>query len=71
MDINFSGFKKGMSVIVLMAVMAVSAGCATAYKAKPMPFKTAAAYPNAMEVAGTIIGAKVFMNKKETLRRQT
>jgi len=39
--------------------------CATSYKAKPLPFKAAASYPNAIEVAGATVGAKAFVNAKE------
>ncbi len=44
--------------IVIIAVMLVS--CSTAYKAKPLPFKTPGAYENSMTVAGADIAARAY-----------
>jgi hypothetical protein len=65
MGITFKSIKTRLIPVIFVTIVAVSAGCATTYKAKPMPLKTAGAYPNATEVAGAIVGAKVFMDKKE------
>jgi len=35
------------------------ASCAT-YKARPMPFRAPASYPNALEVAGAVVGAEAY-----------
>jgi hypothetical protein len=40
-------------------------GCATAYVAKPLPFKMPSAYPNAQEVAGAVIGARAYVDPGE------
>lgn len=39
--------------------------CSTTYKAKPLPFKAPGAYPNAMEVAGTEVAAKAYVDPAE------
>ena len=54
---------KACSIIAIIGFLA--AGCGTAYKAKPLPLKTPAAYQNSMEVAGATIGGKAFVNPKE------
>jgi hypothetical protein len=41
------------------------AGCSTAYKAQPLPFKTPDAYQNKVEIADTQIGAKAFVDKED------
>jgi len=38
--------------------------CAT-YKAKPLPFKAPGSFPNAMEIAGTQVAAKAYVNSSE------
>ncbi|MEW5746331.1 MAG: hypothetical protein AB1805_12940 [Nitrospirota bacterium] len=51
---------------VTMAVLLVFVvSCGTAYKAQPLPFKPPAAYPNAQEVAGTLVGAKAYADRAE------
>lgn len=47
------------AVAALVLAWAVS-GCSTAYVAKPMPFRSPAAYPNAVEVAGATVAAESF-----------
>lgn len=39
--------------------------CSTTYKAKPLPFKAPGSYPNVMEVAGTEIAAKAYVESSE------
>lgn len=54
-----------LRAIVLAAVVAVAAGCATEYKAKPLPFRLPSAYPNATNVADTTVGAEAFVDKSK------
>jgi len=49
------------SIILLFLAM----GCATSYKAKPLPIKAPAAFSNATEIAGSMVGAKAFVDTKE------
>ena len=48
-----------------LVVSLFSAACTTSYKAKPLPFKTPTAFPNATEVSGAIVAAKAFAEPKE------
>ncbi|MBI5665302.1 MAG: hypothetical protein HZC49_09525 [Nitrospirae bacterium] len=48
----------------LISLLLISA-CGTTYKAKPLPFKAPGAYPNVMEVAGTEIAAKAYVDSAE------
>jgi hypothetical protein len=48
-----------------IGMIMVSLGCATSYKARPLPFKHPSAYPNAIEVGGATIGVKAFADKEE------
>ena len=52
--------KKYFPVISIIVVMVFFAGCATSYKAKPLPFKSASSYGNAVEIAGATVGAESF-----------
>jgi len=52
--------------LILAVIFLVS--CSTAYKAQPLPFRTPEAYPNAAEVAGTMVGAQAFSDKDEAQR---
>jgi len=49
-----------LSIIVLALV-----GCTTAYKAKPLPFKTPAAYNNMVQINGAQIGGQAFVDTGE------
>ncbi|MEJ2039255.1 MAG: glycine zipper domain-containing protein [Desulfosarcinaceae bacterium] len=49
----------------LISFLVVVTGCASAYKAKPLPFKTPEAYNNEVEVAGVKIGGQAYVNKEE------
>lgn len=51
-----------MLVIILTALMA---GCGTAYKARPLSFKTPTAYENTVEVNGTQIGGHAYVDPAE------
>lgn len=47
-------------LILLCAVVVTLAGCSTAYKTKPLPFKTPEAYNNTVQVGKTWIGGQAF-----------
>jgi hypothetical protein len=42
---------------MLLAAALALAGCSSSYVAKPMPFKSPSAYPNATEAAGALVAA--------------
>lgn len=50
---------------ILVVTIFLLSGCATSYKAKPLPFKKPSAYPNATRVAGAVVAAKAFVNKEK------
>ena len=56
--------RKQLPIISMLVVIIFLAGCATSYKATPLPFKSAGSYQNAVEVAGAIIGAEAFSDPK-------
>ena len=45
---------------VLLAATLALAGCSSSYVAKPMPFKSPSAYPNATEAGGALVAAQAF-----------
>ena len=49
---------------IAMAIIFLS-GCAKSYKATPMPFKTPAAYNNAVHIGGAQVAAKAFAEAAE------
>jgi hypothetical protein len=57
--------KKRHIPFLAIGIIIVSFGCATSYKARPLPFKHPSAYPNATQVAGATIGSKAFADKEE------
>lgn len=52
--------KKFIKNSLLVIVLISSSGCATSYKAQPVPFKAPTSFPNATEAAGVIVGAQAF-----------
>jgi hypothetical protein len=59
---------KGFRLVSLAAAAAVlvAAGCSTAYKSKPLPFKSPSVYPNMVEVEGALIASRAFTVNPET-----
>lgn len=50
--------------LAVAILLIVSGGCST-YVAKPLPFKTPTAYPNATEAAGATIAAQAFADTEQ------
>ena len=50
---------------ILVGLAFLTTGCATSYKAKPLPFKAPSAYSNAAVVAQAQIGAKAYADPEE------
>lgn len=57
--------KKSINIICITLFLFIVAACGTTYKAKPLPFKTPSAYPNAQKVAGAVVAAKAYVNSRE------
>ena len=53
---------KKLTPFLLVVGLLATVGCATSYKAQPLPFKAPSAYGNATTVAGAQIGAHAFSN---------
>ena len=50
---------------IITVFIIFSAGCSTSYKATPMPFKTPAAYNNALSIGGAQVAAKAYAGAAE------
>jgi len=57
--------KKYIHILLIVMGMGVFMGCSTSYKVKPLPFKTPAAFDNAVEVGGALVAAKAFYDPAE------
>lgn len=56
------------SLYILFIITAlIVTGCTTAYKAKPLPFKTPEAYDNTVRIDETWIGGRAYADKQEAL----
>jgi len=51
-----------MKISAAMLSAALLAGCATSYKAQPLPFKLPSQYPNATQVEGATVGAEAYID---------
>lgn len=58
--------KKKPTILVILLLTLISVGCSPSYKATPLPFKTPAAFPNMVNIEGSQIAAKAFVDAKET-----
>ena len=56
--------KKGLFCALMVSCLILSA-CSTAYQAKPLPFKTPAAYGNAVQIDGAQVAARAFVDPDE------
>ena len=56
---------RGLPILAIVVFFTFLLACASSYKAKPLPFKAAASYANATQVAGATVGAKAFVSAKE------
>jgi hypothetical protein len=53
---------KRFQIVTLVSIICFLTACSSAYKARPLPFKTPTAYQNAIQVGGTQIGGKAFVD---------
>ena len=58
--------KKNPIIIAILLLTLIFSGCTTAYKIKPLPFKTPSAFPNMVNFDGSQIAAKAFVDPQET-----
>ena len=52
-------------IFLIISGLIFSTGCSKTYKAKPLPFKTPAAFKNVVEVAGAQMAAKAYADPAE------
>jgi len=57
--------KKELTFIYIFLLAFILAACSTAYKAKPLPFKTPGSYHNSQRALGAVIAAKAYADPKE------
>jgi hypothetical protein len=58
--------KKNPIIVAILLFILIFFGCTTAYKIKPLPFKPPAAFPNMVNIEGSQIAAKAFVDSDET-----
>jgi hypothetical protein len=56
---------RNISIFIIAVSLLFSAGCASTYQAKPLPFKAPASFKNVVEVAGAQIAAKAYADPGE------
>lgn len=52
-------------ILLLAAIILAGTACATSYKAKPLPFRAPASYPNAIEVGGATVAAQAYADPQK------
>lgn len=57
--------EKMKKTVVLALTLIFTASCATAYKAKPLPFRAPSSYQNAIEVSGAVVAAQAFADPQK------
>jgi hypothetical protein len=60
-----TSMSRGLRILGITVFFTFLVACATSYKVKPLPFRAAASYANATEVAGATVGAKAFVSANE------
>ena len=57
--------KKRQTFILTLLLVFILTACSTAYKAKPLPFKSPDSFANSQKALGAVIAAKAYSNAKE------
>jgi hypothetical protein len=57
--------KKRQTFIFTLLLVFILTACSTAYKAKPLPFKSPGAFSNVQNALGAVIAVKAYSNAKE------
>jgi hypothetical protein len=52
-------------ILFLLGVVSLAAGCGTAYKAKPLPFRAPSSYANSLEVGGATLAAQAYADREK------
>lgn len=54
------------TLILVVSILLISLVACATYRRKPLPFKSPASYDNATEVAGALVGAEAFVDRRAT-----
>ncbi len=54
-----------MGLLLITILMMLLGGCATAYQAKPLPFRAPSSYANSTQAGGAVIAAEAFSDPKK------
>ena len=57
--------QKRRFLVALTVAVFFAAGCATSYKAQPLPFRAPSSYANSVQVAGAIVAAQAYADPKK------
>ena len=52
-------------IFFILGVVFLAAGCGTAYKAKPLPFRAPSSYANSLEVGGATLAAQAYADREK------
>lgn len=52
-------------ILFIVGVVLLAAGCGTAYKAKPLPFRAPSSYANSLEVGGATVAAQAYADREK------
>lgn len=52
-------------ILFLLGIVSLAAGCGTAYKAKPLPFRAPSSYANSLEVGGATLAAQAYADREK------
>jgi hypothetical protein len=57
--------RRKMDFLLIAFLTMLLAGCATAYQAKPLPFKAPSSYANSTQAGGAVVAAEAFSDLKK------
>ncbi len=52
-------------ILFMVGIVFLTAGCGTAYKAKPLPFRAPSSYANSLEVGGATLAAQAYADREK------
>lgn len=56
---------RNVTVLMIAFSLLTLSGCSTTYQAKPLPFKSPAAFENVVEIAGALVAARAYDDPSE------
>jgi hypothetical protein len=52
-------------ILFILGVLFLAAGCGTAYKVKPLPFRAPSSYANSLQVGGATLAAQAYADREK------